>query len=113
MANRQWRQMWATPRSWFEDRTGNYQWGLGPIPAVGAPVELLASVRDNDTLTLLDGFLVADMLVPYFKYLAMSYVFSKDGVYRDPQRAKYCQERFNRGVAAVQRWMDAQQMGAA
>jgi hypothetical protein len=110
--NRQWKQTWATPTSWFEDRSGNYQWGLGPIPAVGAPLELIASIRDSDTLTLLDGFLVADLLVPYFKYLAMLYIFSKDGVYKDPQRAQYCDMRFKRGVAAIQRWIDNMAVGA-
>jgi hypothetical protein len=104
--NRQWKQTWGTPSSWFEDRSGNYQWGLGAIPAVGAPLELICSIRDSDVLTLLDGFLAADLLVPYFKYLAMSYIFSKDGVYKDPQRAQYCDMRFKRGVAAVQRWID-------
>lgn len=106
MANRQWRQTWGTPTAFFEDRTGNYQWGLGAIPSVGAPLELLCSIRDNDVLTLLDGFLIADTILHYVKYLAMSYIFSKDGVYRDPQRAKYCQERFERGVKTIQRWLD-------
>lgn len=107
MANRQWRQGWGTPQNFFQDRTGNYQWGLGAIPAVGAPLELICSVRDADTLTLLDGFIIPDTILHFVKYLAMSYAFSKDGVYHDAQRAKYCEERFKRGVATVQRFLDS------
>ena len=115
MANRQWRNTPGTPTSFFEDRSGNYQWGLGPIPAVGFPIEVLYSIRDSDTLTLLDGFLVADQILYVPKYLALSYIFSKDGVYHDSQRAKFCMERFKRGVMALNRWCDANvvQMQAA
>ena len=67
---------------------------------------MICSIRDSDTLTLLDGFLISDVILLYAKYLAMSYIFSKDGVYKDPQRAQYCDMRFKRGVAAVQRWID-------
>jgi len=112
LSNRQWRQGAGTPNSFFEDRSGNYQWGLGPIPSVGAPVEVIFSQRDSDTLTLLDGFLIPDTILHYVKYLALSYIWQKDGVYRNDQLAKYSQERFKRGVAAVQRWIDSMQVNA-
>jgi len=106
MANRQWRAQFGAPTAFFEDRTGLYQWGLNAQPPFGLTLELLCSIRDTDNLSLLDGFLVPDPLVPYVKYLAMNYALSKDGVFADPQRARYCEMRFRRGVAAVQRWLD-------
>jgi hypothetical protein len=112
MNNRQWRSTWGTPSAFYEDRTGNYQWGLGAIPAVGAPLELICSIRDSDTLTLLDGFLIADTILHFVKWLAISYIASKDGCYRNEQLAQYGQMRFKRGVMAVQRLIDNQQVGA-
>jgi hypothetical protein len=93
-------------RNWFEDRTGNYQWGVGGKPSSNFPVELLISVRDSDVLALTDGFLVPDLVLHYVKYLAMSWIFDKDGEQRNPKMAKYCRMRFDRGVMATQRWID-------
>lgn len=92
-------------RSWFEDRTGLYQFGVSGKPASNFPIEVLVSVRDTDTLQLTDGFLVPDPLLHYVKYKAMEYIFSKDGVQADPQRARYCSMRYNRGVLATRRWL--------
>lgn len=93
-------------RNWFEDRVGNYKWGVGGKPSSNFPVELLISVRDSDTLPLTDGFLVPDLVLHYVKYLAMSWMFDKDGEQRNPKLAKYCKMRFDRGVIATQRWLD-------
>ena len=113
MVNRQWQQTPGQPTSWFEDRTGLYHWGLAPKPEVQVPVELLASIRDSDTLGLLDGFLCPDMVLMYVKYQAMGYALEKSGVFQDMQRAAYCHERYKRGVLAVQRFTDAMlKMGA-
>jgi hypothetical protein len=111
MQNPQWRMAHLTAlNSWFEDRTGNYQWGVNGIPATAFPVELLTSVRDSDVLALTDGFLVPDPMLHYVKYLALSYAWSSDSEIRDPLRANYAIMRYQRGVAAVRRWMGA--MGA-
>jgi hypothetical protein len=107
MVNRQWQQTPGQPTSWFEDRTGLYHWGLAPKPEVQVPVELLASIRDTDTLGLLDGFLVPDNLIFLVKWQAIGYALEKDGVWQDMQRAAYCHERYKRGVMAVSRFMDA------
>jgi hypothetical protein len=92
--------------SWYEDRTGNYQWGVNGKPATTLPVEVLVSQRDTDTLAFTDGFLVPDPCLHYVKYKALEYCFSKDGEMRDPMRAKYCGMRFARGVQTVRRWME-------
>lgn len=96
--------------TWFEDRSGLYQWGLGSNPAVGFPLETLSSMRDNDVLTQLEGFLVPDILMHFVKYKALEYAWSKDGECRNPLLSQYCSMRYQRGVMAVNRWMGA--MGA-
>jgi len=106
MANRQWRQTPGFPTSFFEDRSGVYGWGLGALPAFGIPLELLCSIRDTDTLGLLDHFLVPDVAIHGVKYLALAYAFSKDSVFADSQRAAYCQQRFERVVLALERFID-------
>lgn len=114
MRNPAWRSRHITRlNSWYEDRTGLYQWGVDGIPAANIPVEILASVRDSDSLQLSDGFLVPDPLLHYVKYKALETCFTKDGEMRDPLRAAYCLMRYQRGVAAARRWMDAAGMMGA
>ena len=108
MANRAWRQGMGMPTNWFEDRTGVYGWGLGPTPPFGIPLELLCSIRDTDTLgRMTDGFVAPDQVIPYIKYKALAYAWSKDGVFHDSQRAAYCNDRFERGVMATQRYFES------
>jgi hypothetical protein len=92
--------------SWYEDRQGNYKWGVNGRPATSLPVEVLVSQRDTDTLAFTDYWLVPDPCLHYVKYKALEYCFSKDGEMRDPMRAKYCGMRFARGVQTVRRWME-------
>lgn len=107
MQNRTW-QTQFTPqlRSWFEDRSGIYRWGVGGKPSSNFPAEILLSIRDTDTLDLTDGFLIPDLVLHFPKYLAASWMWDKDGEQRNPKMAKYCRMRFDRGVMATQRWLD-------
>ena len=97
--------------SWYEDRTGNYRWGVNGKPASQFPVEVLVSERDTDSLEATDFFLVPDIMLHGVRYLALSYCFSKDGEMRDSLREKYCRMRFERVVLAAQRWMDGMGVG--
>lgn len=107
MQNRDWQNSFqAIPRSWFEDRTGNYAWGVSGRPTSNFPAELLISQRDSDVLLPTDGFLIPDLVLHFVKYLAMSWMYDKDGEQRNPEMAKYCKSRFDRGVMATQRWID-------
>ena len=106
LQNPLWRQQSITAlRSWFEDRTGLYKWGVGGIPASNFPVELLCSIRDTDSLSLIDGFLVPDVCLHGVRYLALSYALSKDGQMQDQSRARFCKMRSDRVILATQRLM--------
>ena len=48
-----------------------YKWGVGGLPSSNFPVELLCAVRDTDTLSLIDGLLVPDVVAHGVKYLAL------------------------------------------
>jgi len=110
MQDRYWKSNWTGAlKSWFEDRTGLYRWGVGGIPSTTFPAELLCAVRDTDTLDLLDQFLVPDMCIHYVKYLALSFCYSKDGVMQSPQMADFCMKRYTQGVMATQRYINAMQ----
>jgi hypothetical protein len=110
--NRSWQVNYtSTLQSWFEDRAGLYQWGVGGLPASTFPVELLCAIRDTDTLGFLDGFLVPDVCIAYVKYLTMAYAYSKDGVMSQPQMAEFCLKRYTQGVMATQRYIQAMKMG--
>lgn len=113
MANRQWQtQSIAMPSAYYEDRTGLYKWGVDGKIAVGVPLELLCSIRDTQSLGLADGFFVPDIVLHYVKYRAMEFCFSKDGVWQDSQRADYCRNRYQRGVATVQRVLNGMGLNA-
>lgn len=103
---RQWQNAYiGSPSAWFEDRAGLYQFGLNGKPASNFPLELLCSIRDTDALGLGDAFLVPDVMLHIVRYKMLEYIFQKDGVASDPQRAAYCKERFDKGVIAAQRWI--------
>lgn len=103
-----WRNQFLTAlNSWFEDRTGLYQWGVGGKPAAGFHIEMISSMRDTDTLALTDGFLVPDICLHGVKYLALSYCWSKEGEARNTAMAQLCKMRYDRIVLAVKRWMSA------
>ena len=113
MANRQWQSMpIVMPSAFFEDRVGLYRFGLDGRVSVTVPLELLCSIRDSQTLTLLDHFLIPDMLAHGVKYRALAFAFEKDGSWQDPQRAAYCNERFKRIVMATQRFLNGMGMNA-
>lgn len=98
-------------RNWYEDRTGNYQFGVDGKPASNFPLEVLVTVRDTDSLSLTDGFLVPDICLHYVKYKALEFAWSKDGEQRSPQLAKWCAMRFERGVLTTRRFMDGMMAG--
>jgi hypothetical protein len=109
--NRNWQVNYVgTLQSWFEDRSGLYRWGVGGQPSSNFPAELLCAVRDTDTLGLLDGFLVPDLVLHFVKYLAMAYIFAKDGVQSQPQLAEFCMKRYTQGVLATQRYIESMKM---
>jgi hypothetical protein len=95
------------PRSWFEDRTGSYTYGIDSRPVATFPTELLMSIRDDDSLGILDGFRVPDIMLHYVKYRALQFAWEKDGENRNPEMAKFCNMRFERGILASLRWLDA------
>ena len=106
MQNPMWESAFTTSlKSFWEDRSGLYAFGLGGRPSSSFPIEVLCSIRDSDVLQLTDYFLVPDPMLHYMRYKALEYCFSKDGEQRDPQRAAYCKSRYDRGVAITRRWM--------
>lgn len=98
-------------RNWFEDRAGLYKWGVGGRPNSSYPVELLCAVRDTDTLSMIDGFLVPDVCLHGTLYLALSYAASKDGVAQNLRLADFAQKRYGQVVMATQRYIQAMKMG--
>jgi hypothetical protein len=112
MQERTWRNdTFLPPTGWFEDRAGNYRWGLNAKPQGNFPMNLLWSTRDTDTLSLADGFVVPDCLLLYVKYKALEYFCSKEGVLNSPKMAAYCKLRFDRGVLITNRFFEGEQMG--
>jgi hypothetical protein len=110
--NRNWQVDYVGPlQNWFEDRAGLYQWGVGGIPQSSFPVELLVAVRDVDSLGMTDGFLIPDCCVHGAKWLALNYIWSKNGVQSNPQMAEFALKRYAQVVMATGRYIQAMKMG--
>lgn len=105
MNNPWWFSQIGSPKRWYQDRSGIYGWGVAPVPDGGYYVEILASTRASEALTMLSGFNVPDIAVPYIKYLALSWAFQKDGVEKSPTMARYCKGRFDFGVMLFDRFL--------
>jgi hypothetical protein len=99
-------------KSIYEDRTGNYRFGVNGKPATQFPLEILVSIRDTDTLQFTDGLLVPDLVAHFVKYCALGYAYSKDGESRNTLLEKYCKMRYDRGVMTTKRWLDAMGISA-
>lgn len=105
LLNYTWAQQAAgNPTLWFEDRTGYMTYGLNQIPLNAFSVEVLYAQRGAAALGLGDSFLLPDVFLTYVKYGALAEVFSKDGEQRDPERARYCADRFETGVKIGQQF---------
>jgi hypothetical protein len=87
----------------YEDRTGNYRFGIDGKLSTNLPLEILVSTRDTDSLAMTDGLLVPDVVAHIPKYRALGYAASKDGEMKNPLLEKYCEMRFRRGVMATRR----------
>lgn len=111
MRNRNWQASSGPLTSWFEDRAGLYKWGVGEKPDSNYPVEILAAIRDTDTLGLLDGFAVPDVSLHGIKWLSLAYSWSKDGVVQNIPMADFCMKRYTQVVLATQRYIGAMKMG--
>lgn len=72
---------------------------LGPAPTAPGELEIvyvaLAAALDGSGIP----FEVPDMLVPYLKYGILADMLSKDGRGQDLLRARYCEQRFEEGIA--------------
>jgi hypothetical protein len=101
-----WESQFTTSlKSWYEDRTGLYAFGLGGRPSSNFPIEILCSIRDSDVLQATDGLLTPDPFLHYVKYKALEYAWSKNGEQQNPQLAAYAKARYDRGVLISRRWL--------
>src|SRR5258708_2631343 len=75
---------------------------LGPPPIAPGELEIiyvsLSAVLDGTGI----GFEIPDVLGPYLKYGVLADMLSKEGRGQDLLRARYCEQRFEEGVALAQ-----------
>jgi hypothetical protein len=90
-----WSAQQGIPSRFWEDRAGVYGWGVAPVPDTNYYVELLASVRASESLTLLSGFLVPDAAIFAIKWRVLAYAWSKDGCQRGPSLERFAKGKFD------------------
>lgn len=93
------------PGYWYQDKVGVQKFGVGPQPQVGSTAKLFYSKRAGSTLDMLTPLLIPDVMSHAIKYGVLARCFSKDGDQRDPDRAQYCQRRFDFVVMMAAKFM--------
>lgn len=97
----------AMPQAFRElDTTDNLVIGLTPIPLSAGEMELIYVALSQ----ILDGtgqqFDIPDDWVPYLKYGVYADMLGKQGRGQDLLRAKYCDQRYQEGIALAQALLD-------
>lgn len=93
------------PGYWYQDKVGVQKFGVGPQPQVGSTAKLFYSKRADATLDLLTPLLVPDVMSHALKYGALAKCFYSENDQRDPDRAQYCQRRFDFLVLMASKFM--------
>lgn len=91
----------ARPSLYMDAELPHLEFQLAPAPATDGTLELLMAALS----TLLTGegvaLVVPDEFAPAIKYGVMALMLGKRGDAFDPERAAYCQSRYDEGVAAA------------
>lgn len=91
-----WDQTTGIPYAYVED--GPFSIRLIPTPTIAGTVDLLYVPLPSAVTGTCANLPFPNMLNPYLKYGVMASMFSKQGEANDPQRAQYCEDRFQEGI---------------
>lgn len=108
MSDPSWLSESGLPAQWFRDQIDTAQYGYRPLPSSNFAAELWYSYSGQYLQTqsnLLTNLLVPDIFYHFIKYGVLARAWSKDGEVRDPDRAQYCQKRFDMGVMLAIKFM--------
>ena len=97
------RRFWSTdasdPESFAVTSTPQLSVQLAPVPLNGGELDMLV-INNNATLTGLGTVVdIPNDFAWVVKWGALARLLNQDGQVRDPERAAYCQQRFEEGVA--------------
>lgn len=108
MSDPTWLGEFETPAQWFRDQIDTAQYGYRPLPSANLAAELWYSYSGEYLQTqsnLLTTLLVPDIFYHAIKYGVLARAWSKDGEVRDPDRAQYCQKRYDMVVMLAIKFM--------
>lgn len=89
-----------TPYGYSVMATQPVQVQLGPVPIVSGTLDIVAVEAGGtlDPAASATTIPVLDDLTPFIKWGALADLLGKDGVARDPERAQFCEKRYQQGV---------------
>ncbi len=87
----------STPRAYLEQPLPSLQIQLFPIPDTVGNVEMIV-VQRPETLSGCSPFPIPSIFVPYIKYGVLADLLVKEGEANDPERATYCEKRYQEGI---------------
>lgn len=94
-----WNTSSGTPYAYIEEPENPLQIQLVPTPSTSGTTEIDYVQLPEDLSVVCAPIAVPNMFAPYIKYGVMADMFSKQGEANDPERAAYCEERFQEGIA--------------
>jgi hypothetical protein len=95
-----------TPQGYRASDLRTLRMVVGPPPTAPGEVELLYVALSERLTGLGIAFETPDEFVPYLKYGVLADLLGKDGRGQDLLRARYCEQRFDEGVALAQAIVD-------
>lgn len=87
----------GTPQFYIEEPVPTLTVELSPVPALAGTLEMVVVLRPT-SLAGCAAFPIPATFVPYIKYGVMADMLMKEGEANDPERAKYCDKRFDEGI---------------
>lgn len=91
-------QIGQAPAAFYRDKVPLGNFGIWPRINNLANFEITSSIRQPQTMGMLDGFILPDVFLPIIKFRLYSFAYSKDGESRNPGLAKYFDQRYQFGV---------------
>jgi len=93
-----WQQQAASqPYCYFRDKVPLQNFGIFPRANNTVNTDIVYSQRGPQTLGLADGFGIPDPFLPYVKWRALEFSYSKDGEQKNPALARYWNQRYRTG----------------
>lgn len=102
-----WQATTGTPTSYISELSDELTITLAPPPSANGTVHVEYVPQHTTVTSECIPFEISGAFVPYIKYGVMADMLSKQGEANDPERAQWCEARFEEGIEMMKLLMGA------